>query len=143
MAQVPAGAHTLQLLTYLAHQATPVAASSMARDLALPRSTTYHLLQTMMDAGYVTHYPEQKVYGLGAMSVDTGAGFVMGLLSIALGFGLIWHIWWMAIVGFVGMIVVFIARSFDDDTDYYVPAAEVERIENERFALLAAEPAQA
>ncbi len=34
------------------------------------------------------------------------------------------------------MIGSFIARTFDNDIDYYVPAAEVERIENERFALL-------
>jgi DNA-binding IclR family transcriptional regulator len=65
MAQVPAGAHTLRLLTNLAQQATPVAAASMSRDLALPRSTTYHLRGTMIDAGYVTHYPDQQVYGLG------------------------------------------------------------------------------
>ncbi|MGN6528798.1 MAG: hypothetical protein ACTHL8_20585, partial [Burkholderiaceae bacterium] len=49
-----------------------------------------------------------------------------------LGFGLIWHIWWLAVVGFVGMIAAFIVRSFDDDVDYYVPAAEVARIESRR-----------
>lgn len=32
----------------------------MSRDLALPRSGTYHLLDTMIDAGYVTHYPDQR-----------------------------------------------------------------------------------
>jgi cytochrome o ubiquinol oxidase subunit 1 len=47
------------------------------------------------------------------------------------GFAMIWHIWWLAIVGFVGMIATFIYRTFDEDVDYYVPAAEVERIENE------------
>jgi cytochrome o ubiquinol oxidase subunit 1 len=61
----------------------------------------------------------------------------MGLLSLALGFGLIWHIWWLAVASFVGMIVAFIVRSFDDDVDYYVPAAEVERIENNRHLRLA------
>ncbi len=44
---------------------------------------------------------------------------------------MIWHIWWLAIVGFVGMIATFIYRTFDQDVDYWVPAAEVERIENE------------
>jgi cytochrome o ubiquinol oxidase subunit 1 len=70
------------------------------------------------------------------MPRNTAAGFWIGMFSIALGFGLIWHIWWMAVVGLVGMIGSFIARSFDNDIDYYVPAAEVERIENERFAQL-------
>jgi cytochrome o ubiquinol oxidase subunit 1 len=31
------------------------------------------------------------------------------------------------------MIGSYIARTFDEDTDYYVPAAEVERIETARF----------
>ena len=54
-----------------------------------------------------------------------------------LGFGLIWHIWWLAVASFVGMIAAFIVRSFDDDVDYYVPIPEVERIENERHLRLA------
>jgi cytochrome o ubiquinol oxidase subunit I len=35
------------------------------------------------------------------------------------------------------MIGSFIARSFDEDVDYYVPAAEVERIENARHLAMA------
>ena len=70
------------------------------------------------------------------MPRNTAAGFWIGAFSIVLGFALTWHIWWLAVVGLVGMIGSFIARTFDNDIDYYVPAAEVERIENERFALL-------
>ena len=70
------------------------------------------------------------------MPRNTAAGFWIGAFSIVLGFALTWHIWWLALVGLVGMIGSFIARTFDNDIDYYVPAAEVERIENERFALL-------
>ena len=71
------------------------------------------------------------------MPRNTGVGLVMGLLSIGLGFGLIWHIWWLAAASFVGMIVALIVRSFDEDVDYYVPIPEVERIENERHLRLA------
>ncbi len=67
------------------------------------------------------------------MPRNTGSGLVIGAFSLVFGFAMIWHIWWLAIVGFVGMIATFIVRTFDKDTDYYVPAAEVERIENERF----------
>ena len=70
------------------------------------------------------------------MPRNTAAGFWIGAFSIVLGFALVWHIWWLAVVGLVGMIGSFIVRTFDNDIDYYVPAAEVERIENERFALL-------
>ena len=49
---------------------------------------------------------------------------------------------WLAItglfgLGFIGMIVAFIVRSFDEDVDYYVPIPEVERIENERHLAMA------
>ncbi|HVJ39223.1 MAG TPA: cytochrome o ubiquinol oxidase subunit I [Stenotrophomonas sp.] len=77
-----------------------------------------------------THYEDIH------MPRNTAAGFWIGAFSIVLGFALTWHIWWLAVVGLVGMIGSFIARTFDNDIDYYVPAAEVERIENERFALL-------
>ena len=71
------------------------------------------------------------------MPRNTAVGLIMGLLSLAMGFGFIWHIWWLGIAAFAGMIVSFIVRSFDEDTDYYVPAAEVERIENQRHVRVA------
>jgi len=72
------------------------------------------------------------------MPRNTSIGVFMGAFSVLLGFGMIWHIWWMAIIGLVGMIGSYIVRTFDEDTDYYVPAAEVERIENARFDQLEA-----
>ncbi|BES69067.1 cytochrome o ubiquinol oxidase subunit I [Marinobacter nanhaiticus D15-8W] len=65
------------------------------------------------------------------MPRNTVAGPVMGAFSIVLGFALVWHIWWLAGVGFLGIFAAFIGRVFNDDIDYYVPAAEVERIESE------------
>ncbi|MDQ1119523.1 cytochrome o ubiquinol oxidase subunit 1 [Pseudoxanthomonas sp. SORGH_AS 997] len=67
------------------------------------------------------------------MPRNTAIGVWMGAFSVLLGFGMIWHIWWMAIIGLVGMIGSFLVRAFDDDIDYYVPAAEVARIENARY----------
>ena len=67
------------------------------------------------------------------MPKNTGAGVYIGLFGLVMCFALIWHIWWLAIAGFVGMIGAFIARAYDRDVDYWVPAAEVERIENAHF----------
>ena len=39
----------------------------------------------------------------------------------------------MAIAGFAGMIVAWIVKSFDEDVDYYVPVATVEKLENQHF----------
>ena len=73
------------------------------------------------------------------MPRNTGTGVVIGAFSLVFGFAMIWHIWWLAIVGLVGMIGTFIWRTFDKDVDYYVPAAEVERIENEHRRHLVAQ----
>ncbi|MFJ1300926.1 cytochrome o ubiquinol oxidase subunit I [Pseudomonadota bacterium AL_CKDN230030165-1A_HGKHYDSX7] len=67
------------------------------------------------------------------MPRNTGAGVFMGAFGLVMCFALIWHIWWLAIVGLVGMVGSFIRRAYDRDVDYWVPAAEVERIENARF----------
>lgn len=70
------------------------------------------------------------------MPKSTGTGFVLGMLNFVLGFALIWHIWWLAIAAFVVMIGKAIHHTFNYDRDYYIPKAEVERVENERTALL-------
>jgi cytochrome o ubiquinol oxidase subunit 1 len=45
--------------------------------------------------------------------------------------------WLFAIAALAGAIATFILRAYDRDIDYYVPAAEVARIENLRYAQLA------
>ncbi|MBA3603071.1 MAG: cbb3-type cytochrome c oxidase subunit I, partial [Parachlamydiaceae bacterium] len=65
------------------------------------------------------------------MPRNTPMGMYIGGLSLVCGFALIWHIVWLAILSFLAIVVVAIIRLCDDDTYYYVPAAEVERIETE------------
>ncbi|WP_443691745.1 cytochrome o ubiquinol oxidase subunit I [Pseudomonas sp.] len=71
------------------------------------------------------------------MPRNTGVGVYISFGSLVFGFALIWHIWWLAAVGLVGMVATFIMRSNDDYIDYYVPAEEVARIENARLQTLA------
>ncbi|VVE70036.1 Cytochrome bo(3) ubiquinol oxidase subunit 1 [Pandoraea anapnoica] len=72
------------------------------------------------------------------MPKNTGAGFIISAFSLVFGFAAIWHIWWLAIVGFVGMIVTFICRSNNDSIDYYVQSPEVVAIESAHHQALAA-----
>jgi cytochrome o ubiquinol oxidase subunit 1 len=67
------------------------------------------------------------------MPKNTAAGILSGGLAFALGFALTWHIWWLVIVSLLGIAGLIIVRSFADDPHIIIPAAEVERIENERF----------
>ncbi|WMQ73950.1 MAG: Cytochrome bo(3) ubiquinol oxidase subunit 1 [Sodalis sp.] len=80
-----------------------------------------------------TAYQKPLAYEPIHMLKNTGAGVVIAAFSLVFGFALIWHIWWLAIVGFAGMIVTWIVHSFNEDVDYYVPVEEVERIENRHF----------
>ena len=63
------------------------------------------------------------------MPRNTAAGVFVGGFSLILGFALIWHIWWMAVAGALGVFATLLVRASNDDVDYYVPRAEVARIE--------------
>lgn len=65
------------------------------------------------------------------MPKNTGAGVIIACFSLIFGFAMIWEIWWMALVGFIGILVVWIGKSFDHDVDYFVPVDEIARIENQ------------
>ncbi|MDO5661096.1 MAG: IclR family transcriptional regulator [Brachybacterium sp.] len=73
--KVPAADATLRVLTYLSSQRGPVAAAKVAHDLALPRSTTYDLLKTLVDHGYALHLPHERLYTLGPAAHEVSAGY--------------------------------------------------------------------
>src|SRR3954463_2036349 len=72
---VPAARHTLALLQALARQPGPVPAAVLARELGLPRSTTYPLLAELIAAGFVVHLPEERRYGLGVSAFEIGSAY--------------------------------------------------------------------
>lgn len=73
--QVPAADQTLRILRHLATRPAPVAASAIARDLALPRSTVHHLLNTLAGHGFVLHLREEQRWGLGTAAFELAGGF--------------------------------------------------------------------
>lgn len=75
MATVPAAQQTVAILRFLAHQAGPVPAATIARELGLPRSTAYHLLSTLQDEGFVVHLPTEHRFGLGVAAYELGTGY--------------------------------------------------------------------
>lgn len=78
-------------------------------------------------------YRQPAQYAPIHMPKNSGAGVIIAAFSVVFGFAMIWHIWWMAIAGFVGMIATWIIHSFNDDVDYYVQVDEIERIEGQHF----------
>ncbi|WP_417527739.1 cytochrome o ubiquinol oxidase subunit I [Marinomonas shanghaiensis] len=80
-----------------------------------------------------TAYVRKESYAPIHMPKNTKAGIIIGALITAFGFAMIWHIWWLAIVGLVGSIVTFVARAYTSDVDYYVQPDEIAQIENEHL----------
>lgn len=72
--QVPAADNTLRILSFLARQRGSVPAATIATALELPRSTTYHLLSTLLDHGYVVN--GDRRWALGVATHDLGTGYL-------------------------------------------------------------------
>ncbi|MBN8425614.1 IclR family transcriptional regulator [Microbacterium esteraromaticum] len=72
---MPAADQTLRVLRHLARRPAPVAASSLARDLGIPRSTIYHLLGTLETHGFVVHLPQERRWGLGTSAFELAGGY--------------------------------------------------------------------
>lgn len=64
------------MLRFLAGRPGPMSAAAVARELGLPRSTTYHLLAELTDSGFVTHLPEERRYGLGVAAFELGSAYL-------------------------------------------------------------------
>lgn len=75
--------------------------------------------------------PPAPVYADIHMPRDTAVGFVIGMLACVFGFAMTWHIWWLVVASLLGIIVTLVARSLNFDTDYYVKAEDVARLEAE------------
>jgi len=76
MSGVPAARQVLAVLQALAGESGPVPAAALARDLGLPRSTTYHLLGELVAAGLVVHLPEERRFGLGVGAFELGTAYM-------------------------------------------------------------------
>jgi DNA-binding IclR family transcriptional regulator len=60
----------------MAGHAGPVSAATIARQLDLPRSTTYHLLAELEQTRFVTRLPAERRYGLGIAAFELGSAYL-------------------------------------------------------------------
>ncbi|NNM81984.1 MAG: cytochrome o ubiquinol oxidase subunit I [Burkholderiales bacterium] len=56
-------------------------------------------------------------------------GAFIGASSFACGFGLVWHIWWLAAMAALLILLIVISRSMEEETMTILPSGEVKRIE--------------
>ena len=90
---------------------------------------------------------EEPHYEAIEMPRNSPTGFVSAFFATFIGFGMIWHIWWMVGVACVGAFATFVVFAWRDRTEYEIPAEEVARIDRANrlarsHARAAAQPAQ-
>lgn len=74
--RMPALRHGVAALRHLASSPSPVPASAIARQIGMPRSSTYQLLQVLVDEGLVVHIPESRGYKLGVGVFELGSAYL-------------------------------------------------------------------
>jgi cytochrome o ubiquinol oxidase subunit I len=72
-----------------------------------------------------------------SMPKHSSLGFFVAFFTVILGFSLIWHIWWLAIVGLVGVTVVILRQAWQTELEEYVPVATIAEHEHARQARMA------
>lgn len=63
------------------------------------------------------------------MPKNTATGIYISIFAFLAGFGFVWKMNWLAVVGIIGALVVMVMRLFDEHTEYTITAEEVEKME--------------
>ena len=56
-------------------------------------------------------------------------GFIIAFFAVVAGFAMIWHIWWMAGAGAIGIFLTMLAFAFRDEEEIKIPAEQIARFE--------------
>jgi cytochrome o ubiquinol oxidase subunit I len=68
---------------------------------------------------------------------NSPTGFVTAFFAVVMGFALIWHIWWMVILGLLGAFVTFMVFAWRRQDEYEVSPDELAQLEREHAEGLA------
>jgi cytochrome o ubiquinol oxidase subunit 1 len=72
---------------------------------------------------------EEPTYEPIEMPRNSATGLVTSFFAVIMGFALIWHIWWLAIGGFIGAYATFVVFAWRDAALKVIEAKEVARID--------------
>lgn len=59
---------------------------------------------------------------------NTASGIYISGFAFLVGFGFVWHINWLAVVSIIAIIICFIKKAFDEDSEYTLKAQDVEKM---------------
>ena len=75
-----------------------------------------------------TTFPPQKIEGI-YLPKNTSTGLFVGLFSLFFGFGLTWHIYWLALASLLAIIASLIHRLWGADEHELIPADKIKAME--------------
>ncbi|MDQ0391951.1 cytochrome o ubiquinol oxidase subunit I [Labrys monachus] len=61
------------------------------------------------------------------MPLNSPMGFVTAFFAVVTGFALIWHIWWMVVLGLLGAFITVLAFAWRDEAETEITAEDVAR----------------
>lgn len=73
-----------------------------------------------------TKHPEYKDIWL---PKNSPAGVIVGGFALLFGIAIIWHMWWLLVISFIGVVVTLIVRLTNDEPDYKLHASAVRKHE--------------
>jgi cytochrome o ubiquinol oxidase subunit 1 len=121
----PWDGRTLEWITY----SPPPAFNFAVMPNVTGEEAYWRIKQTCIEQGRLTDLPDYKPI---EMPRNSPTGFVVAFFAVVTGFAMIWHIWWMAILGLAGAFVTFVVFAWRDRAEYEVPASEVARLDKVR-----------
>src|SRR5689334_11771612 len=86
----------------------------------------WRLKRRALELGRMREEPEYEAL---EMPRNSPTGFVCAFFATIMGFSMIWHIWWLVGVGFIGSFATFVVFAWRDVPEYVIPAGEVARID--------------
>ncbi|WP_444935475.1 cbb3-type cytochrome c oxidase subunit I [Microbulbifer sp. JMSA004] len=72
-------------------------------------------------------YKRPKVYRDIELPKNNPLGFILCVVSGILMFALVWYIWWLALISALTILVAVIAATFRKETEYIIPASQLEK----------------
>ncbi|HEX6840202.1 MAG TPA: cytochrome o ubiquinol oxidase subunit I [Stellaceae bacterium] len=98
----------------------------------LPRVETIDAFAHMKRTG---RPPVERAYEAIEMPRNSPTGFVTAFFAVVTGFALIWHIWWMVILGLLAATVTVLAFGWSDEREREIAAGEIAQMERARSGL--------
>lgn len=89
--------------------------------------------QWWYDKHNIRRRPHKSEYSDILVPKNSGLGLIIGLLALVGGFGIIWHIWWLAAFAICTIVSVVIVRTMDDDSERAITASELFSLDSARF----------